>query len=91
MEIMHDLIELTHQKRIIALALVRALRFASNGYEYSYNCDADYLTGYMIVKQLSQRERDELIKYNIGENAMFELPQIKRFFELNKFDELKDE
>lgn len=48
----------------------------------------DYLVGYRMVHNMSDEEREDILKYNIGVNQIKDLPKIKRFFELNKFEPL---
>jgi len=50
--------------------------------------DMSYFCGYMIVKDMNDKERDDILKYNIGPEQIKDLPKIKRFFELNKFESL---
>ena len=50
--------------------------------------ETDYLEGYRMVHNLTKSERDTLIRYNIGPGQIHELPDLKRFFELNKFEPL---
>lgn len=50
--------------------------------------ETDYLLGYLMVKDLTDEERDDLIKYNIGPGQIKDLPKIKKFLQLNKFNPL---
>jgi hypothetical protein len=50
--------------------------------------ETDYLLGYLMVKDMSEEERDDLIKYNIGPGQIKDLPLIKEFFKVNKFTPL---
>ena len=50
--------------------------------------DQSYLCGYLKVKDMTQKQRDELIRYNIGPNQLAELDDIKEFFAVNKFKPL---
>lgn len=50
--------------------------------------ETDYLCGYQIVKKMSDKQRDNIIKYNIGPNHIKDLPNIKKFLKLNKFKSL---
>lgn len=47
--------------------------------------DIDYLNGYLSVSKMTAKERDDILKYNIGPEQFFELPTIKKFLEKNKF------
>lgn len=50
--------------------------------------DQSYFVGYQIVKKMSDKERDDILKYNIGPGQIEELPNIKKFLKLNKFEPL---
>lgn len=50
--------------------------------------ETDYFCGYMMVKDKSEEEKQDLIKWNIGPAQVCELPNIKKFFEVNKFKPL---
>jgi hypothetical protein len=53
--------------------------------------DADYFLGYNLVKDMTDEERDDILKYNIGLQHIKELDKIKAFFEVNKFNPIKYE
>lgn len=50
--------------------------------------DQSYFCGYQIVKNMTDKERDDVLKYNIGPDQLQELPNIKKFLKLNKFPSL---
>ena len=50
--------------------------------------ETDYFCGYMMVKDKTKEEKQELIEWNIGPKYICELPNIKKFFEINKFKPL---
>ena len=50
--------------------------------------DQSYLCGYLMVKEMTQQQRDELTRYNIGPKQYAELDDIKEFFTVNKFEPL---
>ena len=50
--------------------------------------ETDYLCGYQMVKSMSEKRRDDIIKYNIGPAHIKDLPKIKRFLSVNKFESL---
>ena len=54
------------------------------------NNDAKFCTncGYQIVKDMTDKERDDILKYNIGPDQIKDLPDIKKFLKLNKFKSL---
>ena len=53
------------------------------------SADQDYMNGYMMVKDMTEEERQELIKYSIGPAQMYELDNIKKFLKVNKFEPLE--
>lgn len=80
--------------KVIAKSLVRINRAANHTtlFHSSANSDSvdrDYLTGYMMVRDMSEDERQELIKYPIGPAQMYELDNIKKFLKVNKFEPLE--
>ena len=50
--------------------------------------DQSYFCGYQIVKKMTDKERDDILKWNIGPDQIKDLPQIKEFFRVNKFKPL---
>lgn len=50
--------------------------------------DQSYFCGYQIVKKMTDQEREDILKYNIGPNQIQDLPKIKEFFRINKFESL---
>jgi hypothetical protein len=50
--------------------------------------DSRYLEGYELVNLMSDSERDDILKWNIGPEQIHDLPKIKEFFKLNKFESL---
>lgn len=50
--------------------------------------DMSYFVGYQLVKSMTDKERDDILKYNIGPGQLNDLAQIKKFFRLNKFKPL---
>lgn len=50
--------------------------------------DMSYFCGYQIVKDMTDKERDDILKYNIGPDQIKDLPDIKKFLKLNKFTSL---
>lgn len=80
--------------KVIAKSLIRINRAANHTtlFHSSANSDSvdrDYLTGYMMVRDMSEEERQELIKYPIGPAQMYELDNIKKFLKVNKFEPLE--
>lgn len=50
--------------------------------------ETDYLLGYRMVQDFSDEMKKDLIKFNIGPEHIKELPKLKKFFELNKFEKI---
>lgn len=50
--------------------------------------DASYFYGYKLINDMSDKERDDILKWNIGPDQINDLPLIKKFFKLNKFKPL---
>ena len=50
--------------------------------------NASYFTGYQIIKKMTDKERDDILKWNIGPDQIKDLPEIKKFFKVNKFKPL---
>ena len=78
---------------VIALSLIRINRVANdtilfNSSANSDSVDRDYLTGYLMVKEMADDEREQLIKYPIGPAQIYELENIKKFLKVNKFEPL---
>ena len=53
--------------------------------------ETDYLLGYRFIEKLDKNTREEIIKYNIGPSHIRELPEIKMFFKVNKFDPITND
>ena len=50
--------------------------------------DLSYFCGYRIVKDMTDQQRDDILKYNIGPGQIKDLPKIKEFLKVNKFKSL---
>lgn len=50
--------------------------------------DLSYFCGYQIVKDMTDQQRDDILKYNIGPGQIKDLPKIKEFLKINKFESL---
>lgn len=79
---------------VIAKQMVRVNRCMDNttlffGTANFGTADQDYLNGYMMVRDMTEEERQELIKYPIGPAQMYELDNIKKFLKVNKFEPLE--
>jgi hypothetical protein len=49
--------------------------------------EQEYLAGYLLVSKMSDAQREEILKYNIGPEQFGELDRIKAFLKLNHFGE----
>ena len=70
----------------IALALIRASRVFSYTSVYTDSSDQDYFKGYMLVKDMTEEQREELLKLTVGPEQLYEIPTIKKFLKVNKFE-----
>lgn len=50
--------------------------------------DQSYFCGYQLVKKMDWAQRDDILKWNIGPDQIKDLPDIKQFFKVNKFESL---
>ena len=50
--------------------------------------ETDYLVGYQLVKKMTNKEKDDILRWNIGPDQIKDLSKIKEFFRLNKFEPL---
>lgn len=75
--------------RKIALAIIRVSRVYIYTPLGNYSFDADYLDGYLKVKEMTDDERELILKWPIGPDQVFELNGIKKFVEKNNFSPIK--
>jgi len=52
--------------------------------------DKSYFCGYRIVKNMSDEERDDILKYNVGPDQIKDIPKIKEFIRVNKLRPIKE-
>lgn len=52
--------------------------------------DLDYFRGYKLVDKMTDKERDIILKYNIGPDQFFEIDAIKRFLSTNNFSPISN-
>lgn len=50
--------------------------------------DLSYFCGYQIIKEMTDQQRDDVLKYNIGPQQIKDLPKIKEFLKVNNFKSL---
>lgn len=53
------------------------------------NICSSYFAGLELVNNMDEQERDDILKYNIGPDQLGDLPMIKKFFELNRFEPIR--
>lgn len=76
--------------KTIALALIRASRIFSYKLIYTDSSDQSYFRGYMLVKDMTEAQREELLKLSIGPDQLYEIPTIKKFLKLNNFEPISN-
>ena len=77
-------------EKILFKNLVRFKRTVQDCHILGGDADSetDYFCGYQMVKDMSKEEKDDLIHWNVGPNHIKDIPNIKKFFKLNKFKPL---
>lgn len=85
-EFMMKVTNATHEDCVIAV--IRAMRIVFWNDNYASSLDASYLTGYEEVRKMDDSARAELLKYNIGPDQLYDLPDIKNFLKINEFPSL---
>lgn len=50
--------------------------------------DCDYFLGYNIVNNMTEKQREDILKYNIGPSHLNDLNDIKKFLKINNFKSL---
>ena len=50
--------------------------------------EEDYFCGYMMVKDLPKSLKTDIIKWNVGPKHIKDIPNLKKFFKVNKFKPL---
>jgi hypothetical protein len=90
LELFNFIRELTNAPdNVIILAMIRASRIFSFNRLFASSSDEDYLTGYLMVKDMTEDQRKDLLKYNIGPQQLHEIGLIKKFLRENKFKPIK--
>jgi len=74
---------------VIILSMIRTSRITNYNKLKTSSSDGSYLTGYLMVKDMSQNQRDELLQYNIGPQQLQEIQLIKKFLKENDFKEIQ--
>ena len=70
------------------IAVVRAMRIVFWNDNYASSLDSSYLSGYEEIRKMDDSARAELLKYNIGPDQLYDLPDIKNFLKINEFPSL---
>jgi hypothetical protein len=69
-------------------SIVRLKRGVGDCKIYGGALESGYFKGYNLVSVMSDEERDDILKYNIGPDQMNDLDNIKTFLEVNEFEPL---
>lgn len=69
-------------------SIVRLKRGVGDCKIYGGALESGYFKGYNLVTVMSDEERDDILKYNIGPDQMNDLDNIKTFLEVNEFKPL---
>jgi surface protein len=67
-------------------SIVRMKRGVRDCKLYGGALESGYFNGYNYVQMMDDKEREDILKYNIGPDQRNELDKIKRFLEVNKFE-----
>jgi hypothetical protein len=70
-------------------SIVRLKRGVGDCKIYGGALESGYFKGYNLVSVMTDEERDDILKYNIGPDQMDDLDNIKAFLEVNEFEPLK--
>lgn len=85
-ELLKDADFIENKDEFIFNSLMRAKRAVIDSKQLGYwTGDIDYFRGYEAVKKMTDEERDDILKYNIGPKQFFELDAIKKFLKINEF------
>lgn len=84
----HALVPIMSDKTLFR-TIVRSKRNIGDCRIISGAIETGYLKGYKLVTLMSDEDRDDILKYNIGPDQMDDLKNIKVFLEVNKFDPLE--
>lgn len=70
-------------------SIVRLKRGVGDCKIYGGALESGYFKGFNLVSVMTDEERDDILKYNIGPDQMNDLDNIKAFLEVNEFEPLK--
>ena len=87
-DFIHELVPNMSDKTLFR-TIVRSKRNIGDCRIISGAIETGYLKGYKLVTLMSDEDRDDILKYNIGPDQMEDLENIKVFLDVNKFEPLK--
>jgi hypothetical protein len=70
-------------------SIVRLKRGVIDCHLYGGALESGYFKGYNLISVMTDEERDDVLKYNIGPDQWKELDSIKKFLEINEFKPLE--
>ena len=87
-DFIHELVPNMSDKTIFR-SIVRTRRNVGDCKIYGGTLETGYFKGYNLVSVMSDEDRDDILKYNIGPDQMNDLDSIKVFLEVNEFEPLE--
>ena len=87
-DFIHDLVPNISDKTLF-ISIVLLKRGVGDCKIYGGALESGYFKGYNLVSVMTDEERDDILKYNIGPDQMDDLDNIKVFLEVNEFKPLE--
>ena len=87
-DFIHELVPNMSDKTLFR-SIIRSKRNIGDCEIYGGSLETGYLKGYKLVSVMTDEERDDILKYNIGPDQMDMLDSIKVFLEVNDFKPLE--
>ena len=87
-DFIHELVPSMSDKTLFR-SIVRTRRNVGDCKIYGGTLETGYFKGYNLVSVMSDEERDDILKYNIGPDQLDDLDSIKVFLEVNDFKPLE--
>ena len=87
-DFIHELVPNMSDKTLFR-SIVRTRRNVGDCKIYGGTLETGYFKGYNLVSVMSDEERDDILRYNIGPDQMNDLDSIKVFLEVNEFKPLE--
>ena len=85
-----DLIDKNYPRKSLFKSMIRAKRENRDCSLMGGSVDdTDYFYGYTLVKRMDKTERENILKYNVGVEQLYDIDNIKKFLDINKFEPLK--